>query len=86
MMRPMTTDSTGNSSRKIFGDHRDQAAALREAGFEDEAAASRWAQGLTDTAAPGASEVESIAALRRARPDLTLATATYIARQARTRG
>lgn len=83
-MRPMTTDSTGNTSRKIFGDHRDQAAALREAGFEDEAAAARWAQGLVGPAA-GASEVESIAAIRRARPDLSLATATYIARQARTR-
>lgn len=83
-MRPMTTDSTGNTPRKIFGDHRDQSAALREAGFEDEAAAARWTQGLVGPAA-GASEVESIAAIRRARPDLTLATATYIAHQARTR-
>ena len=71
--------------RKLFGDRRDQTAALREAGFDDEAAASRWASSLAPEPAQATNEVKLTKLIRQARPDLSLKTATYIARQTKTR-
>lgn len=71
-----------NLMHKLFGDHRDQRVAVQEAGFENEAGAAAWAgEVLRDEAFEPSSKLAIIAALRRARPDLTLRTATYIAHQ-----
>lgn len=75
----MTGSWTDNLRHKLFGDKRDQQTALREAGFADEAAAAAWARDLVGTPLP--SEVELLKRIRSARPDLTLATVAYIARQ-----
>lgn len=71
--------------RMLFGDRRDQRLVLREVGFADEAEAATWARGL---GAPhdASHELALVLAIHRARPDLTLRTATYIARQTITRG
>lgn len=65
--------------RRVFGDHRDQRVALREAGFVDEAQATAWA--ATVVGDPRPSQVQQIKRVREARPDLGLRTATYIVRQ-----
>lgn len=70
-----------NMRHKIFGDRRDQRLALRAAGFDDEAGAARWALSLAATDGPARSQLELVRRIRRARPDLTGATASYIARQ-----
>lgn len=70
---------------KLFGDRRDQRVALREAGFTDEAKATQWALDLCPEPVSEVSDVELVRRIRRERPDLTGATAAYIARQTRTR-
>lgn len=74
-----------NIMRKVLGDRRDKTATLREAGFTDEAAAARWASNLSTEPLSARSEPTLTKQIRQARPDLTLATASYIARQAKTR-
>lgn len=77
-----------NLRHKLCGDRRDQRRALREAGFEDEADAASWAQGLLSAQGRGerrAGSADGIRRIRAARPDLTLSTARYIARQTDTR-
>ena len=67
-----------NLRSKIGGDRRDQRAAIREAGFADESEAAAWARSVLGDAGGPSTELEIIQTLRRARPDLTLSTATYI--------
>ncbi|UEJ81913.1 hypothetical protein Bra3105_13805 [Brachybacterium halotolerans subsp. kimchii] len=76
-----------NLRHKLFGDRRDQRWALREAGFEDEADAAAWAHDLLAAQGRGerAGSAEGIRRIRAARPDLTLSTARFIARQTDTR-
>lgn len=74
-----------NIARKLFGDRRDKSKALRDAGFTDEAEAAQWAASLNPQPIHDVSEVALTKKIRDARPDLTLATATYIARQTKTR-
>lgn len=75
-----------NLKHKLFGDHRDQRVAIQEAGFENEVSATAWAgEVLSNAGNRPSSKLEIIATLRRARPDLTLRTATYIAQQHETR-
>lgn len=77
----MTKERPSNIWNKVLGDTRDQRVALREAGFPDEARASDWARDLVSHDGGQLSELELVRRVRRARPDLTLATATYIARR-----
>lgn len=67
---------------KLLGDRRDQRRVLRAAGFADERSAAAWAREHALTVEPER-ELAAIRDVRRARPDLTLATARYIVRQAR---
>lgn len=71
--------------QKIFGDHRDQREALRQAGFSDEAEATRWALTLLPEGRTRISRGLLARRIRQARPDLTLATAVYITEQTKTR-
>lgn len=71
-----------NLKHKIGGDKRDQRAALRDAGFADEAEAAAWARGILGQS-ESANEANGIRKIRQARPDLTLRTATYILHQMR---
>lgn len=74
--------SHGDTVRyKIFGDRRDQRLVLREAGFADERGAASWALGLAPDE-PDVTASRLVRRIRRAKPDLTLATARYIAGQA----
>ncbi|APX31843.1 hypothetical protein BH708_02930 [Brachybacterium sp. P6-10-X1] len=68
-----------NLGSKIGGDRRDQRVAIREAGFADESEAATWGRSVVGDAGASATRMENIKTLRRARPDLTLSTATYIA-------
>lgn len=75
-----------NLKHKLLGDHRDQRVAIQEAGFENEMSATAWAEETLRTASSRpSSKLMVIATLRKARPDLTLRTATYIAQQHETR-
>lgn len=77
----MATGDGGNTFwRKVFGDRRDQRIVLRQAGFSCESQAAAWAEALVPGGLAGVTELDLIARVRRARPDLTLTTATYIAR------
>lgn len=71
----------------LGGDHRDPRTALRAAGFADEAAAASWARTLT-AALPskGHKTIHEVRMIRKARPDLTLRTAVYIADVMHARG
>ncbi|MBO0596516.1 hypothetical protein I2485_04275 [Nesterenkonia sp. E16_7] len=76
----------GNLRHMLFGDRRDQRIAIREAGFTDDAEAATWAGGVLHQAQISPSEkLHAMAALRRRRPDLTLATTKYILHQAQLR-
>lgn len=82
MVAYMRNLSLQNLTRKLFGDRRDQRVAIQEAGFENEVSATAWAEEVLSTASSRPpSKLIVIATLRRARPDLTLRTATYIAQQ-----
>jgi hypothetical protein len=75
-----------NLTHKLFGDRRDQRVAIQEAGFDNDVAATAWAEEVLSAASSQpSSRLMLIATLRRARPDLTLRTATYIAQQHETR-
>lgn len=80
----MTPKLLDNLRHKIMGDHRSQPAALREAGFADEAAAAAWARDLLGPDG-GASDLRDLRAIRSARPDLTMRTARYVLQQERAR-
>lgn len=83
----MVTGDGGNTFwRKVFGDRRDQRLVLREAGFSCESQAAAWAEALVPGGLAGVTELDLIARVRRARPDLTLTTAGYIARHTAVRG
>jgi hypothetical protein len=86
----MVDGNGGNTFwRKVFGDRRDQRVVLRQAGFSCESEAAAWAERLVPGGASGLSqisELDLIARVRRARPDLTLTTAGYIARHTLVRG
>lgn len=71
--------------RKIFGDRRDKTVALREDGFENEAAVARWANSISDKPLDEMTELTLTRRIRQVRPDLSLATAVYITRQTMTR-
>lgn len=79
------SETLANMARKVFGDHRDKTAALHEAGFENEAAAAEWADSLTTDPLAEVTEPSLTKQIREARPDLTLATASYIAQRAKAR-
>ena len=74
-----------NFSRKVFGDHRNKTTALHEAGFDSEAAAAQRASSITAEPLAEVSEPALIKHIHQARPDLTLATASYIAQRAKVR-
>lgn len=70
----------------VSGDRRDQRIAIREAGFTDDVEAATWARDVLHRAQISPSEkLQAIAALRRRRPNLTLATTKYILHQAQVR-
>ncbi|OFR89527.1 MULTISPECIES: hypothetical protein [Micrococcus] len=79
-MTMMNGDGGNTFWRKVFGDRRDQRLVLREAGFSCESEAAAWAEDLVPGGTRGMSELDLIDRVRRARPDLTLTTAGYIAR------
>lgn len=71
-----------NWKQKAVGDRRDQRSALRDAGFEDEQDAVLWArQVLHGSGIQPQESTRAVAALRRARPELTLRTAMFILRR-----
>lgn len=82
MVIPMSNLYLQNLKHKLFVDRRNQRAAVQEAGFENEVIATAWAgEVLRNTGGVPSSKLATVGALRRARPGLTLRTATYIARQ-----
>ncbi|RKQ35136.1 hypothetical protein RGB72_11180 [Glutamicibacter protophormiae] len=74
-----------NLKHKVLGDRRDKTAAIHEAGFENEASAAQWANGIATGPVADMSELALIKQIRETRPDLTLATASYIAQRAKAR-
>ncbi|QOW64712.1 hypothetical protein [Rothia terrae] len=74
-----------NFTYKIFGDHRGKTLALKKSGFKNEAEAVQWANSITVEPLSEMSELTIIKQIRDNRPDLTLATASYIAKRSKAR-
>jgi len=74
-----------NFTHKIFGDRRGKTIALNKAGFKNEAEAAQWANSITTEPLSEMSELTIIKQIRDNRPDLTLATASYIAKRSKAR-
>lgn len=79
------SEHLANLKHKVFGDHRDRTTAIHEAGFANEAAAAEWADSITTEPLAEVTEPALIKQIREARPDLTLATASYITQRAKAR-
>lgn len=74
-----------NFRYKFFGDRRGKTVAIREAGFDNEVDAVRWVNSIVSEPLSEMAEPALIKQIRDRRPDLTLATASYIAKRAKAR-
>jgi len=70
-----------NFREKIFGDKRNQYQALRDAGFSDVSDAVIWGHSVVQQPVDASTQLINLRAIRQAKPELTLQTATFILNQ-----